>query len=517
MLLAMGVLVTALSPIGSNAQSILRGLIEEDGASTNIEDSVPPQRVGMPQFDMNLSENGTGSVTGYCFDEYLIAPRRTTRFENVLAGNTDAVVRTADGHSMSLKDAIAKGDVSVRALQLRVTFANNTPRPMTIRASRPVVLWDRHGGDVSQNALNVMASPSDDYDLNQKRVWRYTTAERVLAVLGYYEGSVWDIDRDRFQMAAASFQRDKGMAAGGQMNDETVNQLLSTDQELRSRLRSLGFRDQEGRSIHEDLAAQIRGYQRYLGMKPTGRWSQELASRLSSDEKFVPQIAALKVDGKTIGEVLADNGKIPDVLTYLKGEKGVMILMQTPEGVELWNRNGRSLKFEGKNDAALRKLDDAAARRVSMASKEDRVVIYPRAGNGEKVALMVGDRTVEVDGNELNRYLDGGELPKAMAAMLDPIVPSAGSEMTGRRNAPKLIVYRGPMAQGRTGIEPLRKAGLDQADGARLATALDRSYGDRAMVYLSDDLRLGAKQLRNEDMGALRTIRPSGASLALAR
>jgi len=516
MLLALALLLMAAIPFNAYGQSILRGLIEEEDSSSE-SDTVPPQRVGVPQIDMNLSDNGSSSVTGYCFDEYLIAPRRTTRFENVLAGNTGATVTTSDGRTISLKDAIDNGSIAVRALQLRVTFTNRTGSPLAVRTNGPLVLWDRPGGYVNEGALRVLRTDEGDYDWRQKMIWRNTTAERLMAVLGYYDGSVWDIDRDRFQMAAARFQRDNNLDAGGDLNDATINRLLQINNDLRGELRSIGFRDREGRSIREDLAAQIRAYQRYLGQMPTGRWSPELAARLASDRVTIPQVNALRVDGRSIADVLAANPDAGTVLTYLNGPKSLLILAETPEGTELWSRSRSRLTLEGRDARGLRKLDEAAAELALRATRGDRLVIYPRVGEEGKVMLMVGARAVEIDGASLNRYLDGGDAPKALAAVLDPMMPAPGSEMTGRRTAPKLVVYRGPLLQGRSGAATLAKAGLVQADGSRLAGALDRTYGDRAMVYLSDDLRAGASQVRTGDMGHLGRVRPGSARLAMAR
>lgn len=521
MLLALALLFAGVMPYDAYGQSILRGLIEDDANNNSMsEDTVPPQRIGVPEFDMNLSENSTGSVTGYCFDEYLIAPTRPTRFENVLAGNSDATVTLGDGRTMALKDAIAKGAVSVEALQLRVTFANHTNAPMTIQANRPVVLWDRKGGSVNEGAIKVLETRKGDYDWQQKMVWRNTTAERLLGVLGYYEGSVWDIDRDKFRMATARFQRDYSLPENdGQLAEGTINQLLQINDDLRARLRAIGFRDRAGRSIREDLAMQIRGYQKYLGQPVTGRWSPELTTRLAVDERTIPQVNALRVDGRSIAEVLADNPKTSNVLTYLNDSKSLMILTGTEGDMELWSRSNRAVTFEGRGLKAITKLDDAAAALAARASKDDRVVIYPRASQEGKMTLMVGDRAVEIDGASLNRYLDGGAAPKELAGVLEPMMPSPGSEMTGRRTAPKLIVYRGPLMQGRSGEATLARVGLRQADGTKLASALDRTYGDRSSIYVSDDLRSGASQFRGgeEDMGSLDTPRTSSARFALAR
>lgn len=519
MLLALALMFSAVMPFDAYGQSILRGLIEDDANNNSLaEDTIPPQRIGVPQFDMNLSENSTGSVTGYCFDEYLIAPRRPTQFENVLAGNSDATV-LVNGRKMPLKEAIASGAVSVEAHELRVTFANHTDGPMAIKASRPVVLWDRPGGYVNDNAIKVLESKDGDYNWRQKMVWRQTSAERLLEVLGYYEGSVWDIDRDKFRMAAARFQHDNNLADAGQLDDATVDRLLQTNEELRNRLRSIGFRDRAGRSIREDLAAQIRGYQKYLGQPTSGRWSPELTTRLAADERTIPQVNALRVDGRSISEVLADNPNTADVLTYLNDSKSLMILTGTEGDMELWSRKNRAVTFEGRGLRAINKLDDAAAALAVRASKDDRVVIYPRASQEGMMTLMVGDRAVEIDGASLNRYLDGGAAPKALAAVLEPMMPSPGSEMTGLRTAPKFIVYRGPLMQGRSGEATLARVGLRQADGTKLASALDRSYGDRSSIYISDDLRSGAVQFRGgeKDMGSLDNVRTSGARFAMAR
>ena len=66
--------------------------------------------------------------------------------------------------------------------------------------TKPVVFWDRPAGDVNPDALNVLASEQYDYNDRQNMIWRVTTAERLLGILGYDEGSRWDYNSDRINM-----------------------------------------------------------------------------------------------------------------------------------------------------------------------------------------------------------------------------------------------------------------------------------------------------------------------------
>jgi hypothetical protein len=98
-------------------------------------------------------------------------------------------------------------------------------------------------------------------------------------------------------------------------------------------------------------------------------------------------------------------------------------------------------------------------------------------------------------------------------------MPTGSNGLTGRTVAPKLVVYRGPFVQGRS-VESdkplLATLGLEQVDGKSLAKALDRTYGERTAVYVSDDLRAGARSIRST-MGSLDTERSAEPRFALAR
>jgi hypothetical protein len=164
----------------------------------------------------------------------------------------------------------------------------------------------------------------------------------------------------------------------------------------------------------------------------------------------------------------------------------------------------------------VQNLDDAAAALALQATKGDRVVIYPRIGNRGAAMVAVGKKTVTLDDKSMAAYLDGGAMPEELAKAIDPLVPNGTAE-TGMRAAPSLIVYRGPFVQRENGPRALASLGLDQIDGAKLARALDRTYGSRASLYLSDDLKVGADRLRNLDQGSLAPARTRGARLAYAR
>jgi peptidoglycan hydrolase-like protein with peptidoglycan-binding domain len=515
LLLLLAFALSAAFPLSSRSQSVLDNLIEGEGSEAP-NDTTPPQRVGIPPVPepgdgeaqtegLELSANETGSVTGFCFDEYLIAARRVTPFRHVLAGKNDATVRTADGRTLPLQEAIDKGMVAVNDFQLKMMFTNRTNAPLSIRIARPVVFWNRPAGDVNPAALAALESPNDDYDWRQEQVWRITTAERRLAVLGYYDGSVWNIDRGRFGSAVSAFQRANNIASSGSLDNATIGRLATIDDNLRNRLRALGFRDREGRSLKEDLAAQIRAYQKYLGNPATGRWSPELGSRLGTDEQIIPQLNALRPNGKTIAEVLSESR--PNVLTYLNGMKGMMVLMQTPQGVELWGRRGGSYQFQSRDLQAVRGMDEAAAALALRATKDDRIVIYPRVGGSDEVILNIGAQSVTTDAKSMAAYLNGGTVPASLDEAITKMIPSGSTTVTGGRLPAKLIVYRGPFVQGRSGADGsslLGRLKLDQIDGAKLATALDRSYGDRASLYLSDDLRLNARSIRSSnDQGSI--------------
>lgn len=528
MLLALVLILwTALPSIG-HGQSILQGLIDESDQPNESPDSTPPQRIGVPPGDeatqpddedapkeeasggntqYELSSNESATMRGYCFDEYQIAPRKVTKFNHVLAGEGEATVTLGDGRRMSLGEAVKNRMVDVTAYQLQVRLTNKTTGPMRIEISKPLVFWDRPGGEVNQRALAVLASNRGDYDDNQNEIWRNTTGERLMAVLGYYDGSWWNIDGDRFRAATERFQRENGLAANGDLDDATTARLARFGAALQGRLNTLGFRDREGRSLKPDLAAQIRSYERFAGLQPTGRWNASLATRFAGDEVISRQVRGLNPKSGPIAEVLA-KGNVPNVVTYLNGLKSFLTLVETPNGLELWARNGAAQAVVGHNEGAIVALDDASAAMAARASSGDRIVIYPRVGTATGTTMLsVGKRSVEVETKALHAYLNGGAPPQALADALAPAMPKGaiGSMTGGRTSSATLVVYRGPFVQGRGGDNntgALAKLNLEQVDGTQLAKALDRTYGDRAAVYVSNDLRVGADRFTS-GMGSL--------------
>ncbi len=533
--LLLTLIVAAFGPCVLHAQVDLPGLIQDEN-NASVDDSIPPQRIGVPapqndedgegaaatpSTQMELSANQTGTIQGYCFDEYLIAPRRLTRFNHVLAGK-NAEVRLADGRRMPLGDAVSSGLLDIRANQLSVRFTNRSGGSMAINFDQPIVLWDRPGGDVNPMALAALNSPEiEDYETRQAVIWRFTTAERLLGVLGYYEGSVWNIDRARMTDATREYQIANGLTPSGAIDGPTAISLGRAGENLQNQLNTLGFRDNEGRSLRTDLAAQVRAYERYLGRVPTGRWNADLASRLVVDQNVLPQIARFK-PGASIAETM--KGDVPTgLLTYLNGSNSLLMLAQTPAGLELWSRRGRSVRFAARDAEAVQQMDDAAAALAGRAETRGRVVVYPRASSGDVARVFVAGRTVNVDRRSLNAFMNGGSVPAELAAALNPGLPAAAEE-TGRRNPGTIIVYRGPFVQGRgaesgPGTEALALFGMQQPDARVLAKALDRSYGDRAVVYISDDLRVGASKLSSTslDHGGLERIPRQASRLALAR
>jgi len=495
---AIALFLSALFPFVSRGQSTLAPLIEGDD-SPSASDSTPPQRIGAPASEFHLSSNQSGSVNGFCFDEYLIAPRRVMNYRNVLAGNNDAVVRTSDGTTMTLADAIKRGTIAVHAMQLRLTFTNRSSEPVAIEMRHPAVFWDRPGGDVNPEALRVLESPNEDYDWRQNMVWRITTSERMLAVTGYYDGSVWNIDRDRFQRAVKHFQNDNGMPANGELDQATMARLSNASTTLASRLAKAGFVDYERHSLRPDLAAQINAYQAYLEARPTRQWSPELDRQLKGNEEMIRQVAALRNDPRPVDEALKDGGPYPDVITYLNGPKGVLALVQASKGIELWCQRGGSFYFEGRDRKAAAKLDDAAAQLAARATKGDNIVIYPRPVVDAQMKISIGDTYAYMDAAGVNGYLQGGEIPAVLARNVGVFAGSSG-DVTGGATPKNVVVYRGPLSQGRladphTAPALRSKLGIATVDGALLANALDRTYGDSMALYVSDDLRTGATRL----------------------
>lgn len=515
--LALAFLLYAASPLTSWGQSTLRDLIEEDDSFS--EDSVPPQRIGVPQSQFNLSSNGHESVGGYCFDEYLIAPRRVTRFENVLAGNDDAVVRTSTGETLTLRDAIARGVVDVKAHQLTVKFINLSDNDLTVDIRRPVVLWDRPAGDVNPLALAAIdrTNGNADYDQRQKNVWRVTSAERHFAVLGYSDRSIWDYDQKEAARELAKFQKEYDLSPTGELDAATLDKIASADVAMRNRLREMGFPDREKKSIREDLAAQIRAYQRYVGVPADGRWSSGLTTSLATNESVFRQLRGLKTSGKPADEVLADPAAYPNVLTYLNNGSSTLVLVETSQGVELWSRRPNGLQYQGRGERAVRDLDEAAAAMANRATKSDRVVIYPRVADNGAVTIGIDGNLMQLNASEVDAYVQGGEMPKALADLVGRYTTNGNNE-TGRRGGAQVIVYRGPFFQGRAaGV--LQKLGLDQIDGAKLAGAFDKSFGEKLNLFISNDLRTGATNFRegSDTQGSLDPMRTRSQMFAEAK
>lgn len=504
MLLILAMACAGLFPVVSQGQTrINSNFIGDDDGVPPTYDSIPPQRIGLPPSEMELSSNGSGSVEGLCFDEYLIAPTRVMSFPKVLSGNQDATVRFADGSTMGLQEAINNRKVSVHAVQLTTEFRNETGAPMHISITHPVVLWDRPGGEVNPDAMAFLEPSNQNGRSQQENVWSVTTAERNLKVLGYYDGSVWNIDRDVFRRATTSFQSANGISPDGNLSGSTISRLASISNELSSRLRRLGMRDRERHSLKEDLASQIRAYERSMGRAPTGAWSPDLAGRLTGDEGILQTLYGLQTKDQSVADLLGADGVDPSVATFLNARGGTMFLVESARGVELWNRKGGNVTFEGRGKEGVLRMDAMAASLASKASKSGRLVIYPRVGSSNMTALSFGNRTIQLNRAGLDQYLNGGEIPAALADVITPYLESAGSEPTGRRGqAATFIVYRGPFAVGRggdiasaTGHSPLAAVELQQADATKLAAALQRSYGDKIDLYMSDDLEVGAYRL----------------------
>jgi hypothetical protein len=516
LLLVLALFTTALLPQILRAQATLPDLLGEgDDESTIMADSADgPQRIGIPAASFELDPSESGAITGYCFDEHLIAPTRVTSFSHILAGGDAAIVRTADGRERSLRQAVREGDVAIRAQQLNVAFLNRTNQPMQVRLTQPTVLWDRSAGQVNPLALAALAAPNVSSDARQKAIWKVTNTERRLHGLGYLSGSMYDYDQNRFVRAINDFQRDHGMSATAELDIPTIQRVATVDQELRDRLRNLGFTSREGRFAREDLGSQIRSYEKFLGRPASGRWNETLATSLASTETIVPQLNLVRpAKGEQIADVLSGD-KASNVLTYLNDGKGLMVLAQAPSGVELWSRAGRSYQVAGRDADAARRIDRAAAGLAQRASKDGRVVIYPGLASNGSTPITVGDRTVEVSMSDLKRFVEGGDVPKPLETALATLVPPASSnQWTGASPTKTFVIYRSPLQQGRA-AEAVASLGLEQVDAGRLAGALDRAYGDRMSLYVSNDLRIGADRFESS-MGSLsRTTR--GAELAFA-
>lgn len=494
LLLVPALFFTILASQLLRAQTTLPDLLEgEDDESTILADSADgPQRIGIPAATFELAPSESGSIAGYCFDEHLIAPGRVTSFDHVLAGNEAAVVRTADGRERSLRQAVRNGDVAIRAQQLTVAFMNRSGQPMQVRLSEPMVLWDRPAGQVNPLALAALGAPNASYDARQKAIWKVTNTERRLHALGYLAGSMYDYDRDRLVAAVNAFQKEHGMEPTKDLDLSTIQRVATVESALRDRLRALGFASRDARYAREALASQIRGYEKFLGRPASGRWSDALATSLGSTESILPRINAIRPSkGEQIADVLSGE-KAATVLTYVNDGKGMMVLTGTDAGVELWKRTGRMWQVTAREADALRAIDRAAATLAARASKEGRVVIYPGLSKEGVASITVGERTVDVSARELAAWVDGGAIPAALQNLLDALVPpSVGTAETGGTTPKTFIVYQSPLNQGRAGAT-VRRLGLEQADAAQLATALDRTYGGRASIYISNDLRIGA-------------------------
>jgi peptidoglycan hydrolase-like protein with peptidoglycan-binding domain len=502
----------ALAPQMVRAQSTLPELLEDGDQPTTADSSDGPQRIGIPAATFDLSPSESAQIAGYCFDEHLIAPTRVTSFDHILAGAEGATVRTSDGRAEGLREAIRNGDVAVRAQQLTVAFTNRSGGPIELRLARPTVLWDRPAGSVNPLALAALDAPNASYDARQRAIWRVTSAERRLQALGYPTGSIYNFDAARMKSAMNAFQRDNGLPETSELDLATIERINTVDAALRSRLRALGFQTREARFARENLGSQIRACEKFLGLPQTGRWTSDLAARVASTERLVPQLNGIRpAKGQQIADVLATSSA-SDVLSYIDDGRTLMLLTQAPAGIELWSRAGRAYQFGGRDADALRAVDRAAATLASRASKNGRIVLYAGIADGATAPVTIGGRSVDVDARELAAFVAGGAVPKALDAALAPMLPqSAATQWTGGGGgpAPTIVVYHGPLQQGGAPAA-LDRMGLAQADGVKLAAALDRTYGARMSLYVSDDLRVGAEPYE-QGMGSL------GADSALPR
>jgi len=515
LLLVLGLIATSLLPHMMRAQETLPDLLEDDDESTILADSADgPQRIGIPAASFDLEPSESGAITGYCFDEHLIAPTRVTNFSTILAGGESAVVRTADGRERSLRQAVREGQIAIRARQLDVAFVNRTDQSMQVRLPQPMVLWDRSGGQVNPLALAALGAPNVSNDARQKAIWKVTNTERRLHSLGYLAGSMYDYDRDRFVNAVNAFQREHDMTPTSELDVATIKRVAVVESELRDRLRTLGFTSREPRFAREALASQIRSYEAFLGRPASGRWSEQLAGTLGSTETILPQLELVRPGrGQQIADVLGGD-RAESVLTYLNDGRAMLMLAEAPSGVELWSRNGRRSSRVGTGAEAAMAIDRAAASLAGRASKNGRVVIYPGVARDGMTPVTVGGRTVEMSASELARFVDGGAMPQALESALASMIPSGESNRwTGGGATPSFVLYRGPLQQGRA-AGALARLGLEQVDAARLAGALERTYGDRVDLYVSNDLRIGAERY-DRSMGSL-VVAPRSPELALA-
>lgn len=482
-------LVVFLHSLQSNAQSVL-----DEGDRQSPTDTPPPQRIGIPApATMDIAANESGRLEGFCFDEYLRAPMSATTFQHILAGEKDVVVHRADGRITSLEDAITAGDVAVVGLELHLTFKNRSGAPLSIELRRPVVLWDRPGGKVNPLALRAIeigANGTLDRTTFQQKVWRVTTAERLLVVLGHYDGSVWDID-GRIGSSLSQFQREYGLQQNGLLDDATIDGLHLAASRLQGRLNRFGLRDEARRRPTEDLAEQIRAYERSLGLPATGRWGTAIAKRFEADERLLMQLTSITPGKKPISAVLSDSTRHPAVLTYLRASGKLMIVIETSRGVELWSREEDTLSFVARGSAAFEQIDAAAARLAARLSKGRNIVLYPRIGKSTEVTLQLGNTSVRLDAARLAKYLKGGAIPAPLAAALLPFAGANKDTADRSGDTLALIIYRGPLVQGRSkrSRSLLRDAGLEQIDGEQLVEALRRSYGGKLAIHLSNDLR----------------------------
>lgn len=513
LLLFFALFLTAILPHVLRAQDNLPDLLDDEN-TIEADSSDGPQRIGIPAARFELPPNETGTISGYCFDEHLIAPTRTTTFHHVLAGNDDAVVRTADGRTRNLRDALRTGDVNIKAMGLSVTFVNRTSQPMSVSLATPTVLWDRPAGRVNPLALRAL-NTNTDYDSRQNAVWRVTNTERRLHALGYLKGSIYAYDRDRLAAATNAFQKDNGLAATNELDATTIERVKSVEGDLRDRLRALGFQSREGRFARENLGSQVRTYQKFLGSAATGRWSPELDASLASTEELVPQLNRIRPSkGQQIADQLTSDDA-SNVITYVTSKRSLMMLANAPAGIELWSRTGGVYSFGGRGIEAIRRIDEASVELAQRASRDSRrAVIYAAVSDEGLTSVAIGANVVDVPTKELAAFANGGSIPARLKATLATLVPqSLSSRWTGASEAATFVIYRGALQQGRA-TDALRKLGLEQIDATKLARALDRVYGERVALYVSDDLRNGAQRY-DGSMGAMRTrVRETGLATA---
>jgi hypothetical protein len=339
----------------------------------------------------------------------------------------------------------------------------------------------------------VLETGPNDYDLRQKKIWQVTTAERDLALLGYYDNSVWHYDATKLRNATTTFQKLAGIAQSGQLDDLTMSAISGSSRALQKRLRSVGFPEQynSSPSPKPDLAGQIRNYQRAIGAPTTGRWSGDLAGRLGTHERIVPQVQAIHPRGGATTGASKSVETGSDVLAWIEKGRDMMVLVQTPEGVELWKRRGSRVVLDDRGVDAFYAIDNVAANRALEKNADERTIIYSHVTGSDGRALVeIGDRSVDLDARSLAAFVNGGAIPPALEREIDNLIAKKGGDpsgMTGARRTPNLVVYRGPFVDEKV-EKPMRQLDMSRIDSDDLARAIGRAYGEKVSLSLIDDL-----------------------------